>query len=278
MANKKKEDTAKTELIENTVAAVTAEVIPATKKEETPRGEIPAAEAPKKRVRKSAAAKADAPAETKKKPAARGRKSAAAKKESAAEVKTEAPKEETTAAEAPKKRGRKPAATKSDIAAETKKKASAPRGRKPAEDKKTAAADVKTETPKKRGRKPAAEKKAETASAKGGRKKAVTYDSVMKAAKKKISSANLSKIKYPIAVNVELSGAAEGVFYIVISDGKVDVEPFKYDDYDVYFRADAEEIMKVFGDKKNIYDALADGLIKVDGNTKKAILFIHAGL
>ncbi len=277
MANKKKEGAEKTELIEKSVAAVPAEVITETKKEETPQTEIPAAEAPKKRGRRPAAAKADAPTETTKKPAAR-RKSAAANKEAAVEVKTEAPKEETSVTEVTKKRGRKPAAEKADAAAETKKKASAPRGRKPAADKKAAAAEVKTETPKKRGRKPAAEKNAEIVSGKGSRKKSVTYDSVMKAAKKKINSANLSKIKYPIAVNIELSGAADGVFYIVISDGKVDVEPFKYDDYDVYIRADADELMKVFGDKKNIYDALADGFIKVDGNTKKAILFIHAGL
>ena len=94
-----------------------------------------------------------------------------------------------------------------------------------------------------------------------------------------MAAADLTRIKYPIAANVELNGAAEGIFYIYIDEANnISVEPYKYNDYDVEFRADADTFAAVMTGKKNIYDALADGLIKVSGNVKKAILLINAAL
>ena len=171
----------------------------------------------------------------------------------AAEVKTEAVKE------APK-------------AAEKKAPAKKPAAKKPAAKKPTA----KKETTK------AAEKKApakKEAAKKTTKKKGLAYEDVVEAAKKKMAGANLTRIKYPIAANVELNGAADGIFYIYIDEANnISVEPYKYNDYDVEFRADADAFMAVMNGKKNIYDALADGLIKVSGNVKKAVLLINAAL
>lgn len=178
----------------------------------------------------------------------------------AAEVKTEAVKE--AAKEAPKAAEKKAPAKK---AAE--KKAPA---KKPAAKKETAKA----------AKKPAAKKDApkKEAAKKAPKKKGLAYEDVVEAAKKKMAAADITKIKYPIAANVELNGSADGIFYIYVDDGNISVEPYKYDDYDVYFRADADAFVAVMTGKKNIYDALAEGLVKVDGNTKKAILLINAGL
>ncbi|MBP1559997.1 MAG: SCP2 sterol-binding domain-containing protein [Oscillospiraceae bacterium] len=181
-----------------------------------------------------------------------------------AAVKTEKPvapvAEVKAAPEAPKAEAVKPAAPKAEKKAPAAKKPAAPKTEKKAPAKKAAA--------------PKAEKKAPAKKAPS--KKAISYDSVVTAAVKKFTAANISKIKYPIAANIEISGKAEGIFYVLVSEGKVYVEPYKYDDYDVYFRADAEDILAVIEGKKNIYDALAEGLVKVDGNTKKAILLINA--
>ena len=83
-------------------------------------------------------------------------------------------------------------------------------------------------------------------------------------------------IKYPIAVNIELSGACEGVFYVYMDEAKIAVEPYLYNDYDVYVRADAETFAKVLEGKMNIYDALSTSDVKIDGLVKKAVLFVHA--
>ena len=77
-----------------------------------------------------------------------------------------------------------------------------------------------------------------------------------------------------IAVNVELSGSAEGIFYVYLSEaGKPAVEPYKYDDYDVYVRADADAFNKVLDGKLDVYKALAEGSLHVEGTVKKALMF-----
>lgn len=192
------------------------------------------------------------------------------KNDKVAEVKTEAVKE-TVAPAAPKVE-EKPAAPK---ATET---VAAP---KAAEKKSAAKTTAKPAAEKKPAKKTAAKKTADAAPAakKGGRKsaaKTLTVDTVIAAAKKKFANAKTAKIKYPIAANVELRGACSGIFYVYIGEAGVAVEPYKYEDYDIYFRADAEDFNKVLEDKANIYDALADGLVSLDGNTKKAVLFVNA--
>lgn len=195
----------------------------------------------------------------------------AVKEVKAPEVAAEAPKADVKKAEAPK--AEKPAAPK----AEEKK----PAAKKPA---KTAPAEKKT-AEKAAAKKPAAKKPAEkkptekkpTEKKTSGRKaaaKAATYDSVVAEAKKKFASAKTAKIKYPIAANFEL--APNEIFYVYIGEAGVAVEPYKYDDYDIYFRTDAETLTQVLTGKKGIIDALADSSVKLDGNTKKAVLFIDA--
>ena len=169
-----------------------------------------------------------------------------------------------------------------EVKAEAVKVEEAPKAEKTAEEKKPAApkkaaakkpaAEKKTTAKKADEKKPAAKKTTKKA-------KGLAYEDVVVAAKKKAASADTKKIKYPIAANVEISGACEGIFYIFVNEkGEVSVEPYKYDDYDVYVRVDAEEAVKVFTGKLNVYDALANGVISIDGITKKAILFVNAVL
>ncbi|MCD7730703.1 MAG: SCP2 sterol-binding domain-containing protein [Oscillospiraceae bacterium] len=187
-------------------------------------------------------------------------KAEVAKEAAVKEVKsadTVAKTEEVKSAPAEKKTpGRKPAsksATKAPKAAKTEKTAAA-------KTEKTAAA--KTE-------KASAARKPRAA-------KAVSYDDVVAKAQKKLAAAKTAKIKYPIAVNFELSGDCDGVFYAYLGEAGVAVEPYKYDDYDVYVRADAKVLVSVFEGKANLIDVLADGSVHIDGNIKKAILFIDA--
>lgn len=183
----------------------------------------------------------------------------AVKEVKAHEVAAEAPKADVKKDEAPKTE--KPAATKT----EEKKPAKKPAKTAPAEKKTTEKAAKKT-TEKKPTEKKTHGRKAAA--------KAATYDSVVAEAKKKFASAKTAKIKYPIAANFEL--APNEIFYVYIGEAGVAVEPYKYDDYDIYFRTDAETLTQVLTGKKGIIDALADSSVKLDGNTKKAVLFIDA--
>lgn len=199
-------------------------------------------------------------ANTEKKPAVETKKTDA--------VKSVETKPAATAAAAPKTAEVKPAETAAPVVKKTEEK-------KPAASKKAPAKAAKT-TSKAAAKKPAkAEKPAAKKAAKNTKaSKASPYDIVIEKAKKKFDSVKTDKVKYPIAVNVELSGSAEGIFYVYLSEaGKPAVEPYKYDDYDVYVRADADAFGKVLDGKLGVYDALADGTLHVDGNVKKALMF-----
>ncbi|MGN0587704.1 MAG: hypothetical protein ACI4JF_10490 [Oscillospiraceae bacterium] len=175
----------------------------------------------------------------------------------AAEAAPAAPAEEKKPAP---KRGRKPAAEKAEKPAKAPKAKKTAAAEKPAKAAKT---EAKTEAPKKRAaKKPAA-------------KKTVSYEDIVEMAKKKFLAADKTRIKYPVAVNIKLTGVAEGIFYVYIDSENIYVEPYKYDDYDVEIEADAEELVKILNGKLNVYDALASD-VKITGIVKKAVLFLNA--
>lgn len=168
------------------------------------------------------------------------------------EVKAEAPAAPAEEKKPAAKKSRKPAAAKAEKPAKA-----------PAKAAKKSAAKAEAEAPKKRAaKKPAA-------------KKTVSYEDVVERAKKKFMAADKTRIKYPVAVNVKLTGVAEGIFYVYIDSENIYVEPYKYDDYDVEIEADTEEFVKVLNGKLNIYDALSAD-VKITGIVKKAVLFINA--
>lgn len=158
---------------------------------------------------------------------------------------------------------KKPAEKK---AAEKKTTEKKPAEKKAAPAKKTAAKSAKTE-------KPAAKTAAKAPKAPKA-PKVSPYEAVVAKAQKKFANIKTDLVKYPIAVNVELSGSAEGIFYVYLSEaGKPAVEPYKYDDYDVYVRADADAFNKVLDGKLDVYKALAEGSLHVEGTVKKALMF-----
>lgn len=187
-----------------------------------------------------------------------------------AEVKAAAP-----AAEAPKTEAAPKKAEENKPAEKAAEKTAA--AKKPAAKKPAAKKPAEKPAAKKTAEKAAAKKPAKKTAEKPAKKaKALTYDGIVELAQKKFKAANITGIKYPIAVNVELSGTCEGVFYVYMDEAKIAVEPYLYNDYDVYVRADAETLAKVLEGKMNIYDALSTSDVKIDGMVKKAVLFVHA--
>lgn len=215
-------------------------------------------------------------------------KEAAVKNEAAAAAKETAEKKPAA------KRGRKPAAAKTENKPAAKAAEKKPAAKKPAAktEKNTAAKTAKKPAAKsaaKTAKKPA--EKAAPAKRGGGKKKVVSYEEIVTAARSKLRAADITKITRPIAANVEITGnfsenqtpaengSNKNVFYIAINpdEQSISVEPYRYNDNDISIYADADELLNVLKGKKNIYAALADGNIHIHGNTKKAILLIHAG-
>lgn len=146
--------------------------------------------------------------------------------------------------------------------------------KKPAEKKTAAAPAKKTAAKTAKTEKPA--EKAPKAKAPRAPKapKATPYQAAVAKAQKKFSTVKTDLVKYPIAVNIELNGSVEGIFYVYLSEaGKPAVEPYRYDDYDVYVRVDADAFDKILDGKLDVYKALAEGTLHVEGTVKKALMF-----
>lgn len=237
-------------------------------------------------------------ANTSKKTAAAVKETVIAAAEAPAVKKETAPAAEKKAE--PKKPGRKPAAkkeaapaAKKEAAPKTEKKAAAPKTKKAAPAAKKADAPKAEKKPAaKPAKKPAAKKTAEKPAAKrGAKKKQLSYEEIVDAARKKAMGANVTKIKVHIAANFILTGnfsenknanedKDKNQFYIDINPEteSINVQPYRYEENTFQITADAEELYQVLTGKKNIYDAISDGDFHLEGRAKPMVLFINSVL
>ena len=87
-------------------------------------------------------------------------------------------------------------------------------------------------------------------------------DIVKEATKKKIVSKLLGHVAYQF--NVE--GEAEGAFYLEVSEGKINVEPYEYYDRDLIVVTTADVIIQMVEGRLEPMEAYTNGLIKAYGD------------
>lgn len=100
----------------------------------------------------------------------------------------------------------------------------------------------------------------------------MTYEELVKKAKETYGKADASKISEHVAIQFNVTGEAEGAFYIEIADGKVNVEPYEYFDRDVIVTTDAETLIKMAEGKLGMEAAYLTGKIKAEGNLTKGLM------
>lgn len=100
----------------------------------------------------------------------------------------------------------------------------------------------------------------------------MTYEELVKKAKDTYGKADASKITEHVAIQFNVTGEAEGAFYLEITEGKVNVEPYEYYDRDVIVTTDAETLIKMAEGKLGMEAAYLTGKIKAEGNLTKGLL------
>ena len=60
----------------------------------------------------------------------------------------------------------------------------------------------------------------------------MTYENLVKEAKKAVKTVDLKTIKEHLAVEFDIEGKGEGAFYVEFTSDKVEVEPYEYYDHD----------------------------------------------
>ncbi len=99
----------------------------------------------------------------------------------------------------------------------------------------------------------------------------MTYHELVKKVQTALAKADASKVEEHIAVQVNVTGEAEGAFYMAISGGVLYVEPYDYKDRDALLTADGADVLAVAEGKISLEAAIAEGKVGHEGNYEKTL-------
>ncbi len=100
----------------------------------------------------------------------------------------------------------------------------------------------------------------------------MTFEEIMTKVKEKAKEIDASKADF-LAVQVNLTGENGGVFYVEVKDGKVNAEPYEYNDRSCAITMTPENFMKFLNGKLDPILAFTTGKLKVEGDVGKALEF-----
>lgn len=99
----------------------------------------------------------------------------------------------------------------------------------------------------------------------------MTFETFFEEVKKKLMDADASNITEHLAYQFNITGEAEGIFYVEVKEGKLYVEPYEYYDRDVIFTCSAKTLRKIAEGKTDPILAVTLQKLKVDGNIDKSL-------
>lgn len=92
------------------------------------------------------------------------------------------------------------------------------------------------------------------------------YEELVAKVKDACKKAQVSKTVGHVAFQFNVEGEAEGAFYIELTEGKVNVEPYEYYDRDIIIVTSAEVILQMIEGRLQPMDAYANGQMNVHGD------------
>ena len=99
----------------------------------------------------------------------------------------------------------------------------------------------------------------------------MTYADMFSKVKGMFMGADVSDIHEHLAYQFNITGEAEGIFYVEVKEGTLYVEPYEYFDRDAMFTCSAETLFKIAEGKTDPVLAFTLGKLKVEGNIDKAL-------
>lgn len=101
----------------------------------------------------------------------------------------------------------------------------------------------------------------------------MTYEKIVAKVKEYCDGAELNGYSGHLAVEIEITGEGEGVFYAEAINGKLHIEPYNYFDRDVRLITSADNFIKIASGKLDPVWAFTTGKLKLEGSVEKALEF-----
>ncbi len=103
----------------------------------------------------------------------------------------------------------------------------------------------------------------------------MTYEQVVAKVREKFKDADTSAIDGVVALQINLEGKnTNGVFYIEVKDGKVNVEPYDYHDRSALVTINPTNLMKLLDGKLDPVEAYTKGKVAVEGDAGAVLAVI----
>lgn len=99
----------------------------------------------------------------------------------------------------------------------------------------------------------------------------MTYEEIFSKAKELLTSGSTAGFNGDFAIQINITGEGEGIFYIAFKNGALAVEPYDYRDNDAVLTASADDFLKIADGSLNAVLAFTTGKLKVDGSVDKAL-------
>lgn len=103
---------------------------------------------------------------------------------------------------------------------------------------------------------------------------AMTYEKLVETVRNKFSDTDVSSVSGTLAYQFNIVGKVQGIFYVEIKDGKVNVEPYEYYDRNAILIINATNLINLINGKLDPVVAFTTGKLKVEEDIGAALELI----
>ncbi|MDE6752016.1 MAG: SCP2 sterol-binding domain-containing protein [Eubacterium sp.] len=99
----------------------------------------------------------------------------------------------------------------------------------------------------------------------------MTYESIVETVRNRFKNVDVSSVPGTLAYQFNVEGKVNGIFYVEIKDGRVNVEPYEYYDRNAIIIMNGTNLIKLINGKLDPVIAFTTGKLKVEGDINAAL-------
>ena len=100
----------------------------------------------------------------------------------------------------------------------------------------------------------------------------MVFTDILGIAREMAAKADISEVGF-MAVQINVEGEAQGVFYVEVKDGRISVEPYEYYDRQCSITISGQDFNSLLEGRLDPVKAYDEGRLRVDGDVDKALQF-----